>query len=146
MKNIPVYRHSWHYACEHRELPAFRKSAKANVACKEAVIVALAENYSNNTLKSDAALQQLTDTFGIERVAYIIALTIREKSWDGRFSSENVRWAKSIPVWEEQPDYDYHAISEYVIGSTHPGLLDLLARKVRFVYSNLDYPAQGGSV
>ena len=41
----PIYFHSATYAHEHGELDQYRASHKANIACKEAIEQAIADNY-----------------------------------------------------------------------------------------------------
>ena len=53
MKNTtPIYFHSATYAHEHGELDQYRASHKANIACKEAIEQAIADNYRDNCLGS----------------------------------------------------------------------------------------------
>ena len=50
--DTPLYRHDAAYAREHDELPLYRESYQANIACKEAIEEAISENYGNNRLNS----------------------------------------------------------------------------------------------
>ena len=43
--DTPLYRHDAAYAREHGELPLYRESYQANIACKEAIEEAISENY-----------------------------------------------------------------------------------------------------
>ena len=59
-KGTPVYRHDAAYAREHDELPLYRESYQANIACKEAIEKAIADNYGNNRLNSQAVMETLS--------------------------------------------------------------------------------------
>ena len=48
----PIYFHSTTYAHEHGELDQYRASHKANIARKEAIEQAIADNYRDNRLGS----------------------------------------------------------------------------------------------
>ena len=50
----PIYFHSATYAHEHGELDQYHASHKANIACKEAIEQAIADNYRDNRLGSAA--------------------------------------------------------------------------------------------
>jgi len=101
-RSIPVYRQSAAYAREHDELPDFRASNKANIACKEVIEKAINCNYRDNCLDSKSAFAQVAEMFGTERLKYVLAVTVRQKDWDGRISHENKAWAKTVPVADNQ--------------------------------------------
>ena len=97
MKQIPVYRQTGMYAREHGELDQFRQSNVANVACRAAIEKAIAENFDGMRLRADAASQVLSE-FGVERAQFVLANTVQQKSWDGRFSRENKAWAAAFSI------------------------------------------------
>ena len=51
-----------------------------NLACKEAIESAVGANYADNRLDSKAAVRQVLDQFGADRVAYVLAVTIKAKA------------------------------------------------------------------
>lgn len=57
--DTPLYRHDAAYAREHGELPLYRESYQANIACKEAIEKAINDNYGNNRLNSQAVMEML---------------------------------------------------------------------------------------
>ena len=85
-KGTPVYRHDAAYAREHDELPLYRESYQANIACKEAIEKAIADNYGNNRLNSQAVMETLSAEFSMERIQYVLANTVQQKKEDGRIS------------------------------------------------------------
>lgn len=131
MKDIPVYDKTVAYAIEHNELGAYRASYKANMECKTAAENAIHDSYKDNRLNTKNALKQLTDTFSLERVAIITAISIRELEHDGRISKENKEWAKSIPFPNDTDDWGRDRNAVFGITSVHPGLTDLFADTVR---------------
>ena len=131
----PIYRQSADYAAAHGELPQFRLSHQANVACKEAIEAAIAQHYRNYSLGKEAA-QQVTAQFGLDRVTYVLANTVQQKKWDGRFSPENKAWAAAIPVAEVKDSMGYDRRGEFVVDRTNSGLVDLFLRQVRDLSRN----------
>lgn len=131
MKNIPVYDKTASYARENNELEAYRTSKRANMACKTAISDAIRKNYNNNILDTKTALKELTESFSLERIVVITAVSLRDKDWDGRISRENKAWAKAFPFPKDIDDWGSDRNIVYAISETHPGLLDLFANAVR---------------
>ena len=125
----PVYPYSGAYAREHDELDAYRTSHKENVACKQAIVAAIREHYRDNSLGREGA-QQVIEQFGLERVQYVLANTVRQMDWDGRISPDNKAWAKNIPVYEDKDHWGNDRNLDFVVAS-HPGLTDLFTTQVR---------------
>ena len=129
MKDIPVYRFPAEHARENGELELYRASNKANTACKEAIEKAISEHYCDNVLHREA-VAQVAEQFGHERILYVLAITIRQKDWDGRFSADNKQWAKSVPV-SENPDAWGTDRNCYLAVNSHSGLVDLFTKLAR---------------
>lgn len=129
MKDIPVYKLPAAYARENDELELYRASNKANIACKEAIEKAISEHYYDNVLHKDA-VSQVAEKFGYERPLYLLALTIRQKDWDGRFSNDNKQWAKTVSV-TENPDAWGTDRNCYLAVNSHSGLVDLFTKLTR---------------
>lgn len=89
----PLYRYPAVYARDHGELEQYRASYKANLACKKAIEDAISEHYRDNILSSES-VRQVMAQFEPDRIAYILAVTVREKDWDGRISRDNKRGRK----------------------------------------------------
>lgn len=133
MKEIPVYPYPASYAREHGELDTYRASGKADVACKEAIERVIRESYRDNCLGSNAA-KQVVDWFGYDRVFRVLAITVRQKDWDTRFSRENKAWAKTIPIFEN-PDAWGNDRNSYLVVNSHPGVTDLFLSQTRKAYA-----------
>lgn len=129
MKDIPVYRFPAAYARENNELELYRTSNKANTACKEAIEKAISEHYYDNILHKEA-VTQVAEQFGYERVLYVLAITIRQKDWDGRFSNDNKQWAKDIPIIENTDAWGTDRNCYFAVNS-HSGLVDLFTKLTR---------------
>lgn len=122
------------YAHEHGELEQYRASCKANIACKEAVEQAIAGNYRDNRLGTEA-VHQVLEQFGYERMFYVLANTVRQKEWDGRISRDNKAWAKTIPVFEDPDGFGHDRNVYFVVDRSHPGLTDLFLTQARKEYA-----------
>ncbi len=120
-----VYPHTAAYAREHNELPQYRESLQANIACKEAIEKAVNENYHGWGADTKTAAAQVMSQFPVERIRYVLAATVQQKDWDGRISDDNKVWAKGIPVADEQNRY------YFVVEQCHPGLTDLFVKRFR---------------
>lgn len=100
---MPVYLQSAQYAIEQGDLDEYRNSRALSEECRDAIDKAISENFDGMRLK-DGFISELIDKFGMERVQYIFATTIRENLGDGRYSPENKGWAENIPVSESQDE------------------------------------------
>ena len=78
---VQVYPYSGEVAEREGDLEWYRQSHKLNIACKDEIEWAIAQNYSNNIL-SDEAVHQVVAKFGLPRTAFVLVNTIREKDWD----------------------------------------------------------------
>lgn len=128
----PLYPYPTSHAQEHNELEQYRASTNANIACKEAIENAIREHYHDNRLDKKAAAQVI-DTFGLDRTLYVLANTVQQKDWDGRFSTHNKEWAKTIPIHPNPDVWGAERNSQFVVNS-HPGLTDCFLNVVRREY------------
>ena len=139
LKNTPLYPHSAAYASEHGEMAQYNASFQASHACKEAIEQAIGRHYSNNRLDAEAAVNDVLEQFGADRVQYVLANTVRHKEWDGRISRDNKAWASTMPMPEGGPQ-DRH--SEYlVVDRCNPGLTDLFLKQVRQLAGEREKPS-----
>lgn len=130
LKELPVYPYPAGHAREHGELNEYRASLHANVSCKEAIEAAIREHYRDNRLDAGAAVGQVAEQFGQERMLYVLAATVRHFDYDGRISQDNKRWANTIPVYESKDGMDSDRSVQFVVCS-HPGLTDLFLTGAR---------------
>lgn len=129
LRDLPVYPYPAGHAREQGELDAYRASFRANVSCKDAIEAAIRDNYHDNRLDT-AAVGQVAEQFGQERMLYVLAATVRHFDYDGRISRDNKRWANTIPVYESKDGMDSDRSVQFVVCS-HPGLTDLFLTGAR---------------
>lgn len=130
LRELPVYPYPAGHAQENGELDAYRASFRANVSCKDAIEAAIRDNYHDNRLDAGAAVGQVTEQFGQERMLYVLAATVRHFDYDGRISRDNKRWANTIPVYENKDGMGGDRTAQFVVCS-HPGLTDLFLTGAR---------------
>ena len=131
LRTAPLYPHSAAYASQHGEMAQYNRSYQANSACKEAIEQAISAHYAENRLDTEAAVKDVLEKFGTERVQFILANTIQRKNYDGRISQDNKAWAKTIPMLEDSGASRHCAY--LVVDQVNPGLTDLFTRQFRKV-------------
>ena len=129
LRELPVYPYPADHAREQGELDAYRASFRANVSCKDAIEAAIRDNYHDNRLDT-AAVGQVAEQFGQERMLYVLAATVRHFDYDGRISRDNKRWANTIPVYKNKDGMGGDSTTQFVVCS-HPGLTDLFLTGAR---------------
>lgn len=129
LRELPVYPYPADHAREQGELDAYRASFRANVSCKDAIEAAIRDNYHDNRLDA-AAVGQVAEQFGQERMLYILAATVRHFDYDGRISQDNKHWANTIPAYQNGDGMDSDRTAQFVV-SSHPGLTDLFLTQAR---------------
>ena len=117
----PVYKGTLAQAMEEWDVDAYLDSRKLNIDCKKAIEEAIALKFDGLHLEEDAATQVL-EQFGEERMTFVMANTLRELSYDGRFSRQNKDWAEHIEI-PENINQGKNLNQDYVIES-HPAVLD----------------------
>ena len=115
------YGHTLSYAAEHGEVDRYMESHKFDRECKEAVEGTIRQNFDGMHLKHDI-VKPLAEKYGAERMAFILANTIQQELWDGRFSRDNKAWASEFSI----PENLVHGIdmNRELIVSSHPAVLD----------------------
>ena len=82
-------------------------------------------------LKADCA-KEVVEEFGFKRVNWVLANTVQEKSWDGRFGTDNKSWAQRTFI----PDDVGHKV-DFIVES-HPAVLDGFVTQFRQSYQELN--------
>ena len=131
MNETYLYPYSAEEAHRRNELALWRSSHQSNIACKQAIEACIRQKFDGMHLPEDSAREVLR-AFGFKRVNWVLANTIQEKSWDGRFSRENKDWSRRIPI----PADPGHNL-EFVVGS-HPAVLNGFVDQVRQAYEALN--------
>lgn len=122
--NKPIYLHSFKYAAEHSEEQEYRSSHKISENCKNDLTQAIRENFDGMHLNSGFE-DELIQKYGMDRVALIVATTINEHDFDGRYSRANKEWAKSIPMSESEDERSNCCLN------VHPAVLDGFTNRIR---------------
>lgn len=127
-QNPPIYLQTARYANEHNEMEKYRGSHRLNEDCKHTIDEAIRNNFDGMHLKNGFE-DKLVEKFGMDRVAFIVATTINEHGWDGRYSRENKEWAKSIPMSESEDERGYCCLN------IHPAVLngftDMIRKRIK---------------
>ena len=129
LSDLPVYRENFDYARECREVETYRISLQANVACKEAIEQAISQSYDGRRLAEGTAAKVMNQ-FGAGRVLYVLANTIQQKEWDGRFTYPNKEWAKTVSIPSNMDSFGMDRNYAFAV-SSHPGLIDLFVTQAR---------------
>ena len=122
--NKPVYLQTAAYAHAHDQMEMYRASHGLSQGCKRDIDEAIRSNYDGMHLKrgfEDEFIKQ----YGLERVSYIVATTINEHDYDGRYSRENKEWAKTVPMSESEDERSGCCLN------IHPAILDGFASMIR---------------
>lgn len=138
MKSLPIYRQTGMYAREHCELDQFRTSNVANIACRAAIEEAIRENFDGMYLKRDAA-ERVIREFGTERVQFVLANTVQQKDWDGRFSRSNKAWAATFEIPADVV-MGMDRRGQFIVNS-HPAVLDGFISQVREALREKERPS-----
>ncbi len=115
------YGHTLSYAMEHGEVDRYSDSRKVDRECRGAIEETIRQNFDGMHLYHDI-VKPLAEQYGSERMAFVLANTIQQESWDGRFSRDNKAWASEFPISEDL----VHGIdmNRELIVSSHPAVLD----------------------
>ena len=113
----PIYYQTVQYAMEHGEKDAYFASRKAYWDCKRAIEDSINSHFDGMHLGREC-LKEVVEKYGPERVKNVLACTIQQKEWDGRFSWTNKEWAKNIDI-SHMGREPYSFVCE-----SHPAVLD----------------------
>lgn len=97
MDERSFYPHSLEEAARNNCIDLYKESVNANIDCKNAIEEIIKENFDGSRLKENTA-KKILEQFGIDRVDYVLSATLQSKASDGRFSEENIKWAKETFV------------------------------------------------
>ena len=117
MNETYLYPYSAKEARERNELSLWRESHRTNIACRGAIEDAIRRSFDGMHLDKDCITPVLT-AYGFKRTAWVLANTLHELKWDGRFSYANKHWAEKIYI-----PTDLIHNSDFVVRS-HPAVLD----------------------
>ncbi len=117
MNKTPLYLGSVEEAIEAGQLTIWRENFWTNVACRDAIEAEISKCYDGAYLDT-SCVGKVVEQFGQERVQFVLANTLRELDYDGRFSQRNMNWGQRINI---PPDKRHNC--RFVV-NTHPAILD----------------------
>ena len=121
---MDIYYSTGRYAREHGEVELLLSSHLENVACRNAIEKSCAAHFDGMYLNQLAVIEVL-EQFDPERVALVLAATVQDKLYDGRFSRSNKEWSRSVRLLDIDPDATFGDVRNTMITvSTHPAILD----------------------
>ena len=131
MNETYLYPYSAKEARERNELSLWRESHRANIACREAIEDTIRRSFDGMHLDKDC-ITPVLDEYGYKRTAWVLANTLYELKWDGRFSPANKQWAERRYI----PQDERHNAAITV--RSHPAVLDGFVDLYRKAYQKLE--------
>ena len=92
------------------------------IACKEAIEKSITKHFDGMCFDS-AAVKEVLEEFGRSRTLFVLAVTVQDKSWDGRFSQSNKEWTKSFHIQGDRDSFGVDRRTDYIVNS-HPAIVD----------------------
>ena len=102
-------------AAYNRKLPL--EATGINRNCRLDVEKGIGENFDGLHLNTDF-IKDLFALYGEERMNYVLANTVQELDYDGRFSPDNKAWAKTFTVNNSKDDRRLFTVQ------SHPAVVD----------------------
>ena len=112
-----MYPYTAKEARERGELELWRANFRTNCACAGAIELAIRKGFDGMHLWADCA-KSVIDQYGYKRVGFVLANTLQEQSYDGRYHETNKKWSRTIFI----PEDGGHRHT-FLINS-HPAVLD----------------------
>lgn len=117
MNETYLYPYSAKEARERNELSLWREGHRANIACREAIEDTIRRSFDGMNLDPEC-LTPVLEEYGYKRTEWVLAATLQELNWDGRFHPANKEWAARHYI----PRDERH-IADITVRS-HPAVLD----------------------
>ena len=124
LNKSPVYKYPFEYARDNDELEQYHTSRRVNTACKREVEAAISKYHDGYRFESEAAVRDVVQKFGYERTFFVLAATVQNNQYDGRYSRSNKDWARTVPVFDSERSTQYAVTS-------HPVLVDAFLATAR---------------
>lgn len=129
--HLDVYPYSAAEAQRHGETDIWRNSFIENISCKAGIEDAIRNGFDGMHLEDDC-VKSVIDRFGFKRTTWVLANTLQQKCWDGRFSLVNREWAAQLFI-PPDPNHNYRFVVE-----SHPAVLDGFVSLYRKELQSLD--------
>lgn len=131
MNETYLYPYSSDEARRRGEIDLWRESRKANIACRDAIEETIRRDFDGMHLNADCAKSVIAE-YGYKRVNRVLANTVQQKNWDGRFSQENKEWAKQTYIPPDKNNFNLDFVVE-----SHPAVLDGFVNQYRRAFAEL---------
>ena len=120
--STPIYYPSAQYARDHGELDQYRASNQANQECRDLIDKTIAEHFDGFRLDR-SALAKVLASFAPDRVGIVLAATLIDRSHDGRFSPDNIAWARAWQLPQVDPN-SFNNPLQWITCRTHSAILN----------------------
>ena len=97
MDQTYLYPYSVEYAEQHGELSLWRASYLLNIDSKEAIEKSVRKHFDGSHL-DNGCLNEVLQKYGYRRTAWVLANTIQQLEWRGRYSARNKTWANQFHI------------------------------------------------
>lgn len=136
---VPFYRYSFKTAESENCIDLYRASNAENQRCRDYVqdekTGFYANAYKDNRVDSDGAYtREIIETFGMERVLNMYAVTVKSHKGDGRISKSVRDWAESFNCGLRENEN----MRNYMLTQINPGVVDILARHAKNEFDKLN--------
>ena len=108
---IPVYRHSLTKAMMYHEKDKWQKSYELNMSCAQEIDKAIYKNHHGHVL--DDCAGEIVKKFGLERVSYVLANTVRMNKKRVAFSEEIIAWSEKENIPRDASRWHFAVVSDF---------------------------------
>ena len=130
MDQTYLYPYSVEYAEQHGELSLWRASYLLYIDCKEAIEKSVRKHFDGSHL-DNGCLNEVLQKYGYRRTAWVLANTIQQLEWRGRYSARNKTWANQFHI----PPDELRNLSFVV--TTYSAVLNSVVDQYREAYEAL---------
>lgn len=127
----PLYTWSLEDAVRSNERDLWRESYKENCKCARAISQTIAEAYDYEASHLNDCAKPMIETYGFNRVNYVLANTIQLSHHDGRYSQANKTWARGFHIPDDKQRHDF-------IVTAHPVLTNAFLNQTHTAWHALD--------
>lgn len=136
---VSFYRYSFRQAQGDLAEDDYRESEAENIRCIEYIQSSenglYANAYKENVVDSDGAyMDKCIEEFGLERMMFLAANTVKSMPDDGRWSKEVVDWAKHFNAGCRDWEHDRYL----TLSQIHVGVVNILAKRLMQEYDALN--------
>lgn len=129
-EKVHLYRYSWEEAKRLSEEQDWRLSYRENCRCAREIEYTIIENFDGKLLSSEC-VKPLIEKFGFNRILWVLAATLKEQAYDGRYSQDNKNWSDIFFIPKEKARKDYSI-------KNHPTAVDGFINRVREEWNQLN--------